>query len=298
MREGIPNQPAVDPATWGGYMPRPPVLSSDGFKWKNLRARRYHHIPAKFSAPALDHHLVTFFLEGSTPIDWKLSGETIKGHVTPGKMLLMAAGQDSRWDWSGSPDVLHAYLDPDFMSQMALEVGIHNFNLADGLDIEDPVLYGLGKQLLHELENPSYGGDIIGEALSHMIAIRLIRAHSAGEVKNVQTTVALPAWRLKRVLDAIEDRLETGTTLDELATVAGLSKYHFARSFKSATGTPPHRYILERRLHRARGLLKDSDLPIAEIALMSGFASQEHLTTCFRRHLGSTPASYRRNRRA
>jgi len=234
---------AVDPVAWGDFMPRPAVMSSDSFSWKNLRARRYLHVPANFSAPALNHHLVTFFLKGDTPLDWRLNGTPIQGHVTPGKMLLMAAGQDSRWDWSGSPDVLHAYLSPEFMSEMALEIGIHNFTLVDGLNIDDPVLFGLGNQLLEELENPSFGGEFIGEALSHMLAIRLIRAHSTRSAKEIHTTAALPAWRLKRVLDAIEDQLEEGVSLDELATVAGLSKYHFARSFKTATGKPPHRFI-------------------------------------------------------
>lgn len=295
MHEQQTSQISVGPEQWGLFMPRAPLLTSDNLHWNNLAARRYHHVPARISAPALDHHLVTFYLRGSGRVDMRLNDAFQRGAICPGKLLIMNAGQENQWEWDGSPDVLHAYLSPEYMSSLALEIGVYDFELIDGVEVDDPILFDLGKQIVVELENPQFGDDLVGDALAQMIGIRLIRAHSSRTGQKIDKTASLPAWRLKKVFDAIEERLEVGVSLEELAAVVGLSKFHFARSFKSATGMPPHRFILGRRLQRAKDMLGNAEISIAEIALSSGFASQEHLTTCFRKQLGTTPAQYRRS---
>jgi AraC family transcriptional regulator len=78
-----------------------------------------------------------------------------------------------------------------------------------------------------------------------------------------------------------------------VAKASGLSPSHFARRFKSATGAPPHQYLMAMRVERAKRRLLARE-PIAEIALECGFTHQEHLTRVFRRLTGMTPASYRR----
>jgi AraC family transcriptional regulator len=85
--------------------------------------------------------------------------------------------------------------------------------------------------------------------------------------------------------------------LRDLADAAGLSPSHFARGFKASTGLPPHRYLIRLRIEHGQALLRDTDLPIAEVAAACGFAHQEHLTRAFGRWVGTTPACYRRLRR-
>jgi AraC family transcriptional regulator len=104
----------------------------------------------------------------------------------------------------------------------------------------------------------------------------------------------LPERVLRRLLDRIEADLGDRLSIDDLAREAGLSRYHFSRAFRAATGLAPHRYVLERRIARAKALLCDSDTAIAEIALCTGFSSQSHLTDCFRRWVGVAPGEYRR----
>ena len=74
-----------------------------------------------------------------------------------------------------------------------------------------------------------------------------------------------------------------------------MSVSYFARCFKGTLGTTPHGYLVQRRVERAKSLLADGDLPIAEVALECGFATQAHLTTVFRNAVGATPNSYRRS---
>jgi len=100
--------------------------------------------------------------------------------------------------------------------------------------------------------------------------------------------------KLKRVIDFIEANLQESIGLDDLARAAGLSANHFLRVFKLATGETPYHYLRARRLERARQLLADNAMPLAELALECGFANQAHFTAAFSREVGISPGRYRR----
>ncbi len=100
---------------------------------------------------------------------------------------------------------------------------------------------------------------------------------------------------MRRVLDYIDAHLTGELGLVELAAIAGLSPHHFVEAFKISIGTPPHRFVIERRVQRALELLRDDDRAVAEIALAVGFSSQSHLTASLRRVTGLTPGRFRRS---
>jgi len=95
------------------------------------------------------------------------------------------------------------------------------------------------------------------------------------------------------VTEYIQQNLDKDLTLAELAAVAYMSPYHFARLFKGSTGVPPHRFVVRQRIARARGVLATPELSIAQISRMVGFRTPSHFTTVFRRVLGITPGAYR-----
>jgi AraC family transcriptional regulator len=99
--------------------------------------------------------------------------------------------------------------------------------------------------------------------------------------------------RFKPVLDHIEDTLESDTTLSDLAALTGLSVSHFSHAFNAAYGIAPHRYILRRRIDKAKTLLGASNSTIAAISSRVGFSSQSRFTQLFSRHTGLTPSAYR-----
>ena len=103
----------------------------------------------------------------------------------------------------------------------------------------------------------------------------------------------LPPRVLQRVREFIEAHLAENVSVQTLATIAGLSMYHFARAFKQSEGATPHDYLLQRRVRRAQELLAATDLSLSEIALASGFADQSHCARRFRQHVGVTPGRYR-----
>jgi AraC family transcriptional regulator len=103
----------------------------------------------------------------------------------------------------------------------------------------------------------------------------------------------LQKWRLKRVIDYIDADMSSKINSRDLAAVAGLSRMHFASQFRVATGLRPHEFLLQRRIRRAAELMRDTTMPIMEIALTVGFQTQAHFTTVFKRFTGCTPRCWR-----
>jgi AraC-like DNA-binding protein len=114
---------------------------------------------------------------------------------------------------------------------------------------------------------------------------------------NEQARGGLPPGVLRRVRAHIGANLEASIDLADLAAVANLSRCHFARAFKQSVGATPHDYLVQCRLERAQELLADTEMPLAEIALATGFSDQSHFSRRFREHLLSSPSAFRRARR-
>jgi AraC-like DNA-binding protein len=98
---------------------------------------------------------------------------------------------------------------------------------------------------------------------------------------------------IRRALEYIAGNLKRPMTLDAIAAAAGMGKSGFARLFREHVGVPPHQYIVQLRLERARALLA-SGRSCGEIASQAGFSDQSHLNRWFRRAYGVTPGEYRR----
>ena len=103
----------------------------------------------------------------------------------------------------------------------------------------------------------------------------------------------LPGAQLRRVTEFIDGNLTRALPLAELSAEAHMSQYHFARLFKESTGLPPHRFVVQRRIERARALLLDGHLSIDAIARAVGFRTRSHFSMVFHRHTGSPPTVYR-----
>lgn len=155
--------------------------------------------------------------------------------------------------------------------------------------LRDRTLEHVVRALVTEMEQGGENGPAFADAMATALAVQLARL--SGERVEGAGPGALAMPRLRRVLDLIESRLEDGVLLQEMARVAGQSPYHFARAFKRATGKPPHRYLLERRLERARAAVERGHEPLGVIAARFGFADQSHFTRLFKRRYGVTPGS-------
>jgi AraC family transcriptional regulator len=108
-------------------------------------------------------------------------------------------------------------------------------------------------------------------------------------------SAGLHSARLKRVLEYIDVHLDENISLAELAQNSKLSVYYFATQFRKSTGLSPRRFILHRRVHRARELLRNPSLTVLDVSLDLGFQHQNNFARAFRRVTGMTPTCFRRN---
>jgi AraC family transcriptional regulator len=106
------------------------------------------------------------------------------------------------------------------------------------------------------------------------------------------------SWKLRRAIEHVETNLAEPLRSYHLAKVAGLSKAHFVRKFKAATGVTSHRFVMNKRLNRALELLSASDKSLTDIATLCGFSDQSHFGRVFKRTLGLTPGAWRQTRGA
>src|SRR5262249_26845152 len=152
------------------------------------------------------------------------------------------------------------------------------------------LLAEIGCAIASELQMETSAGSLLIEGLASSLAARLVqkctRAASADQSVVAAASGALDRRRLRRVLDYVEANLEGDLTLDLMASIACLSRYHFARAFRQAVGQSPHRYISARRLDRAKALLVQGDRSLMDIALSLSFSSQANFTRAFRQATG------------
>ncbi|MBB4273549.1 helix-turn-helix transcriptional regulator [Rhizobium mongolense] len=130
--------------------------------------------------------------------------------------------------------------------------------------------------------------------IEHLVALLAMRvAFLDGHVSSVHRLSPLNRRTLGRVDAFIDAQLQSDISLRDLAAVANMPVDTFARRFKAAAGMAPYAYVLERRITRAEILLRTTSLPLGNLALALGFASQSHFTSTFRRLRGTTPKAYR-----
>ncbi|MCP3367996.1 helix-turn-helix domain-containing protein [Bradyrhizobium cajani] len=168
-------------------------------------------------------------------------------------------------------------------------------------EFTDPVMRRLSDALAATEATDHAHSAILADALRLAILTRRASRQTAAERSAVdpadgercRSVRSLQKWRLKRVLQYVDENLSGKVTLQHLATVAGLSRMHFAAQFRAAVGMRPHEYLLKRRIERAQDLLKRADVSLVDIALTVGFQTQAHFTTVFKRFAGDTPYQWR-----
>jgi AraC family transcriptional regulator len=173
----------------------------------------------------------------------------------------------------------------------ALDLNPDRVELPPVAELSHPQILTTVTALGDELRSGGPGGRLMADALGNVLAVHLLRQFAPAPA--APPGGVLPREKLRSVVDYIHAHLGAEVSLDELAAVAHLSPYHFARLFKNSTGLPPHQYVIARRIERAKELLRARVRPaLAEVAAEVGFADQSHFTRHFRRLVGVTPKRF------
>ncbi|MCP3720982.1 AraC family transcriptional regulator [Paraburkholderia sp. CNPSo 3281] len=222
---------------------------------------------------------------------WDMGNGWHSDAAAPGRMLVLPADNASRWKVKGNRRLLLLTIPsstvrrilgptaPDGLTEAFLPLAQATW--------EDEFI----AQLMTRLWEASARGHVTDRLLVDG-AVTTIVAHllqRAGSLERPEKYVALPPWRLKRIVEYVDSCLHEEIDIVTLAEMAGLSVRHFSRAFKEEVGETPHRWLMAQRAERAMAMLKAGNMPLAEIASACGFASQSHFTRVFRQVTGETP---------
>lgn len=156
----------------------------------------------------------------------------------------------------------------------------------------DPFLREIGNALCDDLHSGRQPNEAYLLPFAGVIATHLVR-HYCGALPGATVGAGLPQHKLKRVQAFVDEHLAETLHVHQLAAVANISAFHFARMFKGVTGQSPHQYVVTQRVEFAKALLRDGEMPLIVVAQQAGFRTQGHFTGVFRRYTGCTPRLYR-----
>ncbi|MBD0373671.1 MAG: helix-turn-helix transcriptional regulator [Pyrinomonadaceae bacterium] len=134
------------------------------------------------------------------------------------------------------------------------------------------------------------------EGLAQAISIHLARSYGVTDEESHSSSPSLPGYKLRQITDWMSEHAAEEFSLERLAAQAGLSRFHFQRLFKSATGVSPSRYHINLRMEEARRLLRETKMSVVDVALEVGYTDPSHFARLFRRETGLSPSEYRRQR--
>lgn len=207
--------------------------------------------------------------------------------LAPGTGWLLPARLAGSCSWDGPSDFINLTIERRLLEQ----VGAGRLDFAPRYAFHDETALRIVLDL-HEAAGEDGPTRLYRETMTLALAAHLARR--IGETPDpVPAMPAIDDPRLARVVDHVEAHLPDDLSLETLAGIAAMSPFHFARSFKSRIGEPPHRYVMRRRVARACLLLRTTSLSVAEIGARVGWANPAPFGHAFRTWMGMSPGAYR-----
>lgn len=229
---------------------------------------------------------------------YRVDGETVVSGLPPSyskdlrnKLSFVPAGcRIEGWTKIDKPaTIVMILIDPAASGSTSVDLA----DLPPRLDFDDRMLRRALLRFRAILDDPSLDTPGYTETLKELVAFDLQRA-TAVSLQPRSAPCGLSTRQVQLVTEYMDSHINEKTTVVEMASVLGLTRYHFIRSFKQTAGMPPHQFMIRRRIDRAMELLAARTNSIAEVADMTGFGSPIQMTRAFRRVVGTTPSAYRR----
>lgn len=211
-------------------------------------------LPGRFGSPVDERHVPCLHLGAPVPVSYRAGKAERRGVRLHGQFRVVPGGSSTRWT----------------MSQPATSLPLR---LTPAIHVRSPQIERIGWMMQAADHAAHPGGRLFADSLA--------------------PARTLPAWRLRHVVEYVDAHLDRAPTLAELAAAAGFSPSHFKAPFRQAAGMPVHRFVLGRRVERARLRLLEGRHSITEIALDTGFAHPSHMARWMRRLPGLSPSQVR-----
>lgn len=278
------------------------LATSDGVSSKDILVEIFvrERSEAHVVVPAVAEPLLVWVLSGEAIVEERAGdGEWEANTVRRADFFLTSSPDPYEMRWhvtSREPFVvMHVYLGLALLERAIAEAGGSGaIQLREVSGGQDEVLSILLEQIRAELTRRGEPSALLIQGVAQCIAVRLARHYVDSEAEDMSGRNALPAFKLKRVIGLMEQRLAEPFCLADLAQAIDLSEYHFSRQFKRATGRSPSQYFIQLRMARARQLLMETERSVIDIGLEVGYGSASHFSQIFRREVGVAPSHYRK----
>lgn len=242
-----------------------------------------------------DHHTLSLYVADGyesyqkTPHGWKNGGG-------PDRFCLMPQDSESTWDIRGDLSFVHLYCTDAHLRKVGEQVWDRSpasITLDEQIFADDPRITLMYRQFLLGCDWQQAANQLTLSSASTLLLTHLLQHYSNVQWRLPAVTGGLAPVVLRNTLEFIDAHLSDPLTLAELAAQAALSEYHFARMFRQSVGLAPHQYVMQRRIDHARQLVRNSTLPLTEVALRCGFSSASHFSNRFKAATGATPSQLR-----
>jgi AraC family transcriptional regulator len=278
------------------WVPGEILSASDALGWKDVAQRSYRYRGQDVEIPPMASFMIVHYCRGETPMDRQFDGRWTRTTCDPGHFSLLSRAVDSHWHWTEDVEVSHVYLTDELMCRVASDMQgkeVAEVQLGDVLRGSDPIVGHIAGEVTREAMQQGIGGPLYAEALSVQLAVHLLRTYATCKFKAPGDACRLSDREIRRLEDYVDAHLHHSITLEDMAQALGMGVWTLNRHLQRTLHASSYAFVVERRIQRARHLLRIGDLSLKEIAAAAGFSDQAHMTRMFRAKLGMTPGQYR-----
>lgn len=264
------------------------LRSSEGLGWNGFAATLLGIRAGAYRVPAMAQHRVNVHVGPPVRMNCVCDGRRYSRIQAHGDADVIPAGVPGMWTDDADCRILRIAISDTSVRSIAEQIGVRA-DITPRLQWRDARVRHLAAALGAELLAEDTSDALYAEGLCTALVVRLLSSSRDGAAGVADRTGTLAPRVATRVIDYIEAHLHARLTLAELAAQAGLSVPHFNVLFRATLGVPAHRYVVQRRVARAKALLLEGRRSASQIALDVGFAHQSHMTQWMQRLLGVTP---------
>lgn len=276
------------------WVPGEILSASDDLGWKDVAQRSYRYHGQDVEIPPMASFLIVHYRRGETPMDRQFDGRWTRTVCDPGHFSLLSRSAESHWHWTQDIEVSHVYLTEELMCRVASDMlgkTVADVQLHDVLRGFDPIVGHIASEVTREAMHQAAGGALYAEALAVQLAVHLLRTYATCNFKTPAQPCRISARETKRLEDYVDSHLHCTITLEDMAHALGMGVWTLNRHLRRTLNSSAYAFVIERRIERAKQLLRAGDLSLKEVAAAAGFSDQSHMTRLFRAKLGITPGS-------
>ncbi|MGK3631781.1 helix-turn-helix domain-containing protein [Enterobacter cloacae] len=271
-----------------------PELSITSSNPLSVNCYRWPHGPLHETIAPMDQHVIIAHFGNMQTVERRTGHQIVRDTIREGTITTIPRGSSSRWDMSGTVDVIHFYIPDETFNDLLLQVDAPLTELLFRTAYFDDTAAKIISAIHDILSDNNRITHLLCEHLMLALVLQLIQNHSPVKTHVQQANYFLSPRVLKNSLEILDSSPIGEVTIQALAAEQGMSSAHFCRAFKNSTGLTPYGWLKQRVMERAFLQLQSTNKQISEIALESGYNSQNAFTSAFRKMTGLTPSQWRK----